>query len=71
QKAVMQLVGFLVVENGLFLGATAATHGMPFVVELGVFFDVLVAVLIAGIYTNRLQDAFDSVDTSHLTGLKE
>lgn len=71
QKAVTQLVGFLVVENGLFLGATAATHGMPFVVELGVFFDVLVAALIAGIYTNRLQDAFDSVDTSHLTGLKE
>ena len=41
------------------------------VVEQGVFFDVLIAVLIAGIYTNRLQDAFDSVDTSHLTVLKE
>lgn len=71
QKAVTQLVGFLVMENGLFLGATAATHGMPLIVELGVFFDVLVAALIAGIYTNRLQDAFDSVDTSHLTALKE
>lgn len=71
QKAVSQLVGFLVMENGLFLGATAATYGMPLIVELGVFFDVLIAVLIAGIYTNRLQDAFDSVDTSRLTGLKE
>ena len=66
-----QLVGFLVMENGLFLGATAATYGMPLIVELGVFFDVLIAALIAGIYTNRLQDAFDSVDTSHLTVLKE
>lgn len=71
QKAVTQLVGFLVMENGLFLGATAATYGMPLIVELGVFFDVLIAALIAGIYTNRLQDAFDSVDTSHLTELKE
>lgn len=71
QKAVSQLVGFLVMENGLFLGATAATYGMPLIVELGVFFDVLIAVLIAGIYTNRIQDAFDSVDTSHLTVLKE
>ena len=71
QKAVSQLVGFLVMENGVFLGATAATYGMPLIVELGVFFDVLIAGLIAGIYTNRLQDAFDSVDTSHLTGLKE
>ena len=71
QKAVTQLVGFLVLENGLFLGATAATHGMPLIVELGVFFDVLIATLIAGIYTNRLQDAFDSVNTDRLTILKE
>ncbi|MHC9062931.1 hydrogenase [Nitrospira sp. CMX1] len=70
-KAVSQLVGFLVLENGLFLGATAATYGMPLVVELGVFFDVLIATLIAGIYTNCLQDAFDSVDTDRLTVLKE
>lgn len=71
QQAVTQLVGFLVLENGLFLGATAATYGMPLIVELGVFFDVLIATLIAGIYTNRLQDAFDSVDTNRLTVLKE
>lgn len=71
QKAVTQLIAFLVMENGLFLGATAATYGMPLIVELGVFFDVLVAALIAGIYTNRLQDAFDSVDTNRLRELKE
>jgi hydrogenase-4 component E len=44
---------------------------MPLIVELGVFFDVLVAGLIIGIYTHRIQDAFDSVDTSKLTVLKE
>ena len=71
KKAVTQVVGFLMVENGLFLGATAAAYGMPLIVELGVFFDVLVAGLIIGIYTHRLQDAFDSADVSKLTGLKE
>ena len=55
----------------LFLGATAAAYGMPLIVELGVFFDVLVGALIIGIYSHRLQDAFDSVDTSKLTTLKE
>jgi hydrogenase-4 component E len=71
KKAVTQVIGFLVMENGLFLGATAAAYGMPLIVELGVFFDVLVGALIIGIYTHRLQDAFDTVDTSKLTTLKE
>jgi len=71
KKAVTQVIGFLVIENGLFLGATAAAYGMPLIVELGVFFDILVAGLIIGVYSHRLQDTFDSVDTSKLTGLKE
>jgi hydrogenase-4 component E len=71
KKAVTQVVGFLVMENGLFLGATAAAYGMPLIVELGVLFDVLVGALIIGIYTHRIQDAFDSVDTSKLSALKE
>ena len=71
KKAVTQVVGFLVMENGLFLGATAAAYGMPLIVELGVLFDVLVGGLIIGIYTHQIQDAFDSVDTSKLTVLKE
>lgn len=71
KKAITQVVGFLVMENGLFLGATAAAYGMPLIVELGVFFDVLVGGLIVGIYTHRIQDAFDSVDTSRLTVLKD
>jgi hydrogenase-4 component E len=71
KKAITQVIGFLVMENGLFLGATSAAYGMPLIVELGVFFDVLVGALIIGIYTHRLQDAFDSVDTTKLTTLKE
>ncbi len=71
KKAVTQVVGFMVVENGLFLAATSAAYGMPLIVELGLSFDLLVAALIIGIYAHRLQDAFDSVDVSKLTGLKE
>ena len=71
KKAVTQVIGFLVMENGLFLRATSAAYGMPLIVEIGVFFDVLVGALIIGIYTHRLQDAFDSVDTTKLTTLKE
>ena len=70
-KAITQVVGFLVMENGLFLGATAAAYGMPLLVELGTFFDVLVAGLIVGIYTQQIQDAFSSVDTARMTTLKE
>ena len=54
KKAVTQMVGFLVMENGVFLGTTAAAYGMPLIVELGIFFDVLVAGLIVGIYTLAL-----------------
>ena len=71
KKAVTQVIGFLVVENGIFLGATVAAYGMPLIVELGVFFDVLVAAIIGGIFTHRIQDTFDSVDVSKMTVLKE
>lgn len=71
QKAVTQVIGFLMMENGLFLAATAAAYGMPLIVELGIFFDVLVAGLIVGIYTNQIQGAFGSVDTSRMKALKE
>jgi hydrogenase-4 component E len=71
QKAVTQVIGFLVMENGLFLAATAAAYGMPLIVELGIFFDVLVAGLIVGIYTHQIQGAFGSVDTGRMKALKE
>lgn len=71
RKAVTQVVGFLVVENGIFLGAIAAAYGMPLIVELGILFDLLVASIIIGIFTNRIQDVFDSVDVSQFKGKKE
>lgn len=71
KKAVSQVIGFLVIENGIFLGAIAAAYGMPLIVELGILFDVLVASIITGIFTNRIQDAFDTIDVSQFKGKKE
>jgi hydrogenase-4 component E len=70
-KAVPQVVGFLSMENGLFFAATAAVYGMPMVVELGIALDVLVAVLILGVFMFQIRERFDSVDTRHLEKLKE
>ncbi len=71
RKAMSQVVGFLSMENGLFFGAMSATYGMPMVVEFGVALDVLVAVLVLGIYFFQIREQFDSLDLHHLEALRE
>jgi hydrogenase-4 component E len=71
QKAISQVVGFLAMENGLFFAAIAATNGMPMVVELGVALDVLVGMLILGVFFFQIREQFDSLDLHHLERLKE
>jgi hypothetical protein len=58
-------------ENGLFFAATSATYGMPMVVELGIALDVLVAMLILGVFFFQIREQFDSLDLKHLEKLKE
>ena len=69
-KAIPQVVGFLAMETGLFLAATSATYGMPMVVELGIALDVLVGVIILGVFFFQIRDQFDSLDISHMEHLK-
>jgi hydrogenase-4 component E len=71
RKAIPQVIGFLSMENGLFFAATSATYGMPMVVELGVALDVLVGVLILGVFFFQIREQFDSLDLKHLEKLKE
>lgn len=71
RKAVPQVIGFLSMENGLFFAATAATSGMPMIVELGIAFDVLVGILILGVFMFQIREQFDSLDIRHLERLKE
>jgi hydrogenase-4 component E len=71
RKAIPQVIGFLSMENGLFFAATSATYGMPMVVELGIGLDVLVGMLILGVFFFQIREQFDSLDLKHLEKLKE
>jgi hydrogenase-4 component E len=70
RKALTQVLALLTLENGIFLAATCLTYGMPLIVELGVFFDVLVAVLVLGILVYRIRESFESMDVSKLRRLR-
>jgi hydrogenase-4 component E len=70
RKAITQILALLTVENAVFLVAVGATVGMPLVVELGISFDVIVAVLVLGVLVHRIVDRFESMDTSRLSNLK-
>ncbi len=71
RKAIPQVIGFLSMENGLFFAATSATYGMPMVVELGIALDVLVGMLILGVFFFQIREQFDSLDLKHLEKLRE
>jgi len=70
RKALSQVLALLSLENGLFLAAISLTYGMPLIVELGVFFDALVAVLVLAILVGRIREAFDSMDVTRLSRLR-
>ncbi len=70
-KAVPQVIAFLAMENGLFFAATSATYGMPMVVELGIALDVLVGVIILGVFFFQIREQFDSLDIRQMEKLKE
>jgi len=70
RKALTQILALLTIENAVFLVAVGATAGMPLVVELGISFDVILAVLVLGVLVNRIVDRFESMDTSRLSNLR-
>ena len=70
KKAITQILALLTFENAIFLVALGITAGMPLGVELGIFFDVLLAVLVLGVLVRRIVDRFESMDVSRLSKLK-
>lgn len=70
RKAITQILALLTVENAVFLVAVGVTSGMPLVVELGISFDVILAVLILGVLVRRIVERFESMDVSRLSKLK-
>jgi hydrogenase-4 component E len=71
RKAITQVLALLTTENGVILAAIAlTTYGIPLIVELAIFFDVVVAVMVLGILVFRIRESFDSMDVSKLNELK-
>ena len=70
-KAVTQIVGFVLIDNGIALVAFLATTGVPLVVELGVALDVLLAVLILQVLTTRMRAKFGVMDLDQLQELHD
>ena len=71
RKAITQVLALLTMENGVMLAAIALTsYGMPLVVEIGIFFDVVIAVMVLGILVFRIRETFASMDVSKLNELK-
>ena len=69
-KALAQVLGLLVMENGIFLLAAAVAGGMPFLVEMAIFFDVFVSVVIFGLFVYRINELFTGIDVDQLNRLR-
>ena len=70
KKALTQVVGFLMLENGLTLLAVLGTYGIPLIVELGVFLDVLMGFLVMQIFIYQIHETFESIDVEQLSRLR-
>lgn len=70
-KAISQVCGYLVLENGIYLFGLLLIKATPLLVEAGVLLDLTVGVFVLGIIIDRIQRAFDSLDTRKLTALHE
>ncbi len=69
-RAIMQMIGMITMENGIYLLGLIMTEGLPIIIELGIFLDVLIAVVILVILTSRLRLNFNTTDTNVLDKLK-
>ena len=71
RKAITQVVGYLILENGIFIMGLALLDAMPFLVEVGVLLDLFVAIFVMGIIINHISREFASTDVARLSSLKE
>ena len=71
RSALSQLIGFVILDNGIATTAFLTSGGVPLVVELGVTLDVLLVVLILRVLTSRLQFALGGIDLDDLTELRD
>ncbi len=70
-KAITQVVGYLVLENGIYIFGVLLLRATPFLVEVGVLLDLFVAIFVMGIIINHISREFTSISTEHLSALKD
>ncbi len=70
RRALMQVIGLVIVENAIFLAAVSLTFGMPLVVEMGVLLDLLAGVALLGLFVGRIEETQGDSDTTRLRTLK-
>jgi hydrogenase-4 component E len=71
RKAISQVTGYLILENGIFVFAQLLHEAMPLLVEVGVLLDLIVGIFVMGIVINHIQREFSSLDTERLAELKD
>ncbi len=69
--ALSQIIGYLVLENGIYLFGLTQTKGMPMLVEMGIMLDVLTGVMIAGLLVFRIKKSFEHIDVTMLAELRD
>lgn len=70
-KAITQVIGYLVLENGIFIFGVLLMEAMPMVIEMGVLLDLFVGIFVSCIIISKINQSFSSMDTRILTSLKE
>jgi hydrogenase-4 component E len=70
-KAISQVVGYLMLENGIFIFGMLLVEAMPFLVEIGILLDLFVGIFVISIIVHHINAAFSSLDTRKLSSLKE
>jgi hydrogenase-4 component E len=71
RKIITHVMGYLIVENGVFVLSLAVGNEMPMLVNLGIMLDIFASVLILGVFLNKIGDVFKDIDVNQLTNLKD
>jgi len=71
KKIVTHIMGYLVIENGVFILSLSAGNKMPMLVNSGITLDIFVSVLVLGVFVNRIGNTFEEMNVDNLTNLKD
>lgn len=71
RKIITHVIGYLIIENGVFVLSLAVGNEMPMLVNLGIMLDIFASVLILGIFLNKIGDVFKDIDVDQLSKLKD